>query len=110
MGPIVLVEPATADVALVEQLLTEVWAGGPWVLVINPSWQYSNVPADYLALVESFQAAYCFMPIATKVGQMKTRPSQSDLELVLLNAKAASSPLTSLVKGVKGMLDRGKKS
>jgi hypothetical protein len=44
-----------------------------------------------------------------QVGQMKSRPSQSDLELVLLNAKAASSPLTSLVKGVKGMLDRGKK-
>jgi hypothetical protein len=40
---------------------------------------------------------------------MKRRPSQSDLELAFMNARAASSPLTSLVKGVKGMLDKGKK-
>lgn len=39
---------------------------------------------------------------------MKKRPAQSDLELVLMNARAASSPLTSLVRGVKGMLDKGK--
>lgn len=67
----------------------------------------------------SFEYATCVMDSVCacdcaawmlQVGQMKTRPSQSDLELVLLNAKAANSPLTSLVKGVKGMLDRGKKS
>jgi hypothetical protein len=40
---------------------------------------------------------------------MKRRPSQSDLELTIMNARAAASPLTSLVKGVKGILDKGKK-
>jgi hypothetical protein len=40
---------------------------------------------------------------------MQRRPSQSDLELTIMNARAASSPLTSLVKGVRGMLDKGKR-
>lgn len=140
-GPLLLLAPATSDVALVEQLLDEVWSG-PWALTLNPGW-HSNTPAAYQGLVNSFEAAYSFMPIATQglvraegavlrqlsgsaaaspwrvllkegeqfvqVGQMKRRPSQSDLELAFMNARAASSPLTSLVKGVKGMLDKGKK-
>ncbi|WIA23209.1 hypothetical protein OEZ86_010097 [Tetradesmus obliquus] len=140
-GPLLLLAPATSDVALVEQLLDEVW-GGPWALVVNPGW-HANTPAAYSGLVDSFEAAYSFMPIATQglvraegavlrqlsgsaaaspwrvllkegddfvqVGQMKRRPSQSDLELVIMNARAASSPLTSLVKGVKGLMGKGKK-
>jgi hypothetical protein len=52
----------------VDQLLTEVWAGGPsWALLVNPTWQSGSVPAEYAALVGSVQAAYCFMPIATQV-------------------------------------------
>eukprot|EP00878_Enallax_costatus_P047266 GHUV01057731.1.p1 GENE.GHUV01057731.1~~GHUV01057731.1.p1 ORF type:complete len:288 (+),score=100.13 GHUV01057731.1:340-1203(+) len=143
-GPLLLVAPTTADVALVEQLLDEVWSG-PWALLVNPSW-HVNTPAQYQPLVGSFNTVYSFMPIATQglmrvegavvhhvspgskgsssspwrvlvkegehfvqVGQMQKRPEPSDLELVLINARAAKSPLTSFVKGVKGMLDRGKK-
>lgn len=43
-----------------------------------------------------------------QVGQMTRRPSESDLELAFMNARAASSPLTSLVKGVRGVLDRAR--
>ncbi|KAF6257364.1 hypothetical protein COO60DRAFT_1461188 [Scenedesmus sp. NREL 46B-D3] len=140
-GPLLLLAPATSDVALVEQLLDEVWVG-PWALTVNPDW-HTNTPAAYQGLVASFEAAYSFLPIATQglvraegavlrqlsgsaaaspwrvllkegeqfvqVGQMKRRPSQSDLELAFMNARAASSPLTSLVKGVKGIMDKGKK-
>lgn len=41
-----------------------------------------------------------------QVGQMSRRPTASDLELAFINAKAAQSPLTSLVKGVKGLFDK----
>jgi hypothetical protein len=54
------------QVALVEQLLDEVWAG-PWALAVNPGW-HANTPAAYQGLVNSFEAAYSFMPIATQVG------------------------------------------
>jgi hypothetical protein len=40
-----------------------------------------------------------------QVGALKRRPTPSDLELAFINAKAAQSPLTSLVKGVRGLLD-----
>jgi hypothetical protein len=40
-----------------------------------------------------------------QVGQLRRRPSPSDLEVAFINAKAATSPLTSLVKGVRGLLD-----
>lgn len=58
---------AALQVALVEQLLDEVW-GGPWALVVNPGW-HANTPAAYSGLVDSFEAAYSFMPIATQVWQ-----------------------------------------
>lgn len=38
---------------------------------------------------------------------MKRRPTASDLELAFINAKAAQSPLTSLVRGVRGIFDKG---
>jgi hypothetical protein len=41
-----------------------------------------------------------------QVGQMKRRPSQSDLELAFMNASAAKSPLTGAVRGAKSLLDR----
>ena len=41
-----------------------------------------------------------------QVGQMQRRPTASDLELAFINAKAAQSPLTSLVKGVRGIFDK----
>jgi hypothetical protein len=37
---------------------------------------------------------------------MKRRPTGSDLELAFINAKAAQSPLTSLVKGLRGIFDK----
>jgi hypothetical protein len=48
----------------------------------------------------------CLAPCLLQVGQMKRRPTQSDLELAFINAKAAQSPLTSLVKGVRGIFDK----
>jgi hypothetical protein len=54
------------QVALVEQLLDEVWSG-PWALSLNPDW-HTNTPAAYQQLVDSFEAAYSFLPIATQVG------------------------------------------
>eukprot|EP00878_Enallax_costatus_P033586 GHUV01037117.1.p1 GENE.GHUV01037117.1~~GHUV01037117.1.p1 ORF type:complete len:338 (+),score=109.67 GHUV01037117.1:124-1137(+) len=63
-GPLLLVAPTTADVALVEQLLDEVWSG-PWALLVNPSW-HVNTPAQYQPLVGSFNTVYSFMPIATQ--------------------------------------------
>jgi hypothetical protein len=37
---------------------------------------------------------------------MSRRPTPSDLELAFINAKAAQSPLTSLVKVVRGLFDK----
>jgi hypothetical protein len=56
------------QVALVEQLLDEVWSG-PWALTVNPDW-HTNTPAAYQQLVNSFEAAYSFLPIATQVGAL----------------------------------------
>jgi hypothetical protein len=41
-----------------------------------------------------------------QVGQMKRRPTQSDLELAFMNASAAKSPLTGAVRSAKSLLDR----
>jgi hypothetical protein len=41
-----------------------------------------------------------------QVGQMKRRPTQSDLELAFMNASAAASPLTGAVKSAKSLFDR----
>lgn len=44
--------------------------------------------------------------LCVQVGQMSRRPTSSDLELAFINAKAAQSPLTSLVKGFRGLFDK----
>ncbi|KIY97141.1 hypothetical protein MNEG_10820 [Monoraphidium neglectum] len=141
-GPLLIVSPTIAEVALVEQLVQEVWSG-PCAVALNPSWG-EGVPREYEAVVRSFEVAYSFMPVAIKglvggqegavlrrtakggslagvpwqiltvqrdgrflqVGQMKTRPKQSDLELAFMNASAASSPITGAVRSAKSILDR----
>lgn len=57
------------QVALVEQLLDEVWAG-PAAVVLNPEWggQGVTVPEQYRPLVDSVEVAYCFLPVAISVG------------------------------------------
>ncbi|KAG2445463.1 hypothetical protein HXX76_000081 [Chlamydomonas incerta] len=65
-GLLVLVEPQLDDVALVEQLLDEVWAG-PAALVINPGWGQQGaapVPAEYARAVDSISVVYSFLPCA----------------------------------------------
>ncbi|PNW79845.1 hypothetical protein CHLRE_08g369000v5 [Chlamydomonas reinhardtii] len=65
-GLLVVVEPQLDDVALVEQLLDEVWAG-PAALVINPGWGQQGaapVPAEYARAVDSISVVYSFLPCA----------------------------------------------
>jgi hypothetical protein len=54
-------------VALVDQLLDEVWVG-PWAVALNPGWYGGDVPAQYSELVASWEAAYMLMITATQVG------------------------------------------
>jgi len=78
---LILVAPAVADVALVEQLLDEVWAPPspssssassssppPPVVVINPGWAERGgagvLPREYERLGDSFAVAYSFCPVA----------------------------------------------
>ncbi|KAG2482133.1 hypothetical protein HYH03_018919 [Edaphochlamys debaryana] len=64
-GLLLLVEPGLADVALMEQLLDEVWAG-PAAVVLNPEWaqQGKQVPPEYAAVVGSVDVVYAFLPCA----------------------------------------------
>jgi hypothetical protein len=57
---------ADVQVALVEQLLDEVWSG-PFVVVVNPTW-LQGTPQQYQRLVESFDPVYSFLPIALQVN------------------------------------------
>lgn len=42
-----------------------------------------------------------------QIGQQATRrPTQDDLEIVILNASAADSPLTAAAKGIRGLFDK----
>ncbi len=63
-GPLLIVAPALADVALVEQLVQEVWSG-PCAVVLNPTW-HEGLPREYEAVVRSFEVAYSFTPISIK--------------------------------------------
>lgn len=51
--------------ALVDQLLDEVWSG-PWAVVLNPTW-FEGVPQQYADLVDSWEAAYSLTITATQV-------------------------------------------
>lgn len=53
------------QVALVEQLVQEVWSG-PCAVVLNPGWG-DVIPKEYEAAVRSFEVAYSFLPISIKV-------------------------------------------
>lgn len=57
------------QVALVDQLLDEVWSG-PWAVVLNPTW-FEGLPGQYTALVDSWEAAYSLTITATQ-GLMRT--------------------------------------
>jgi hypothetical protein len=74
---LIVVAPAVADVALVEQLIDEVWApassssslpsSSPPVVVVNPGWAERGgpaVPRGFERLVDSFDVAYSFCPVA----------------------------------------------
>ncbi len=55
--------------ALVEQLLDEVWAG-PAALVINPGWGQQGaapVPDEYGRVLDSINVVYSFLPCAIQV-------------------------------------------
>ena len=72
--PLPLPLPLPWQVALLEQLVDEVWSG-PAVLVLNPGWSQSQsqggglaaVPKGYAALVDSFDVVYSFLPCAIQV-------------------------------------------
>lgn len=59
---IVVVCPRLEDVALVEQLTTEVHQGASIVL-LNADWS-PGLPQAYQRTISSFDTAYCFMPLA----------------------------------------------
>jgi hypothetical protein len=63
------------QVALVEQLVDEVW-GGPWALALNPGWWGSAdgggaPPPQYAPLVDSWEAAYSLTITATQVRRQR---------------------------------------
>ncbi|GLC36602.1 hypothetical protein PLESTM_000470200 [Pleodorina starrii] len=64
-GLLMVVEPLVSDVALVEQLLDEVWVG-PAAVVLNPQWSQQGVtlPSEYAGVGESIQVVYSFLPCA----------------------------------------------
>ncbi|MEW5307292.1 MAG: hypothetical protein WDW36_009699 [Sanguina aurantia] len=149
-GLLVMVAPAVADVALVEQLVDDVWQG-PSAITLNAEWASLPVPAQYKGIRDSFQVVYSFLPVSIQgilgkkegavllrlgtadavhareggpavpqqwkilreqggkflqVGQTKTRPSSEDLELIFLNASAASSPLTAAAKFMRNLMPK----
>ena len=86
-GALLIVAPSTAEVALVEQLLEEAWAG-PAAVLLNPGWQQAGagaaaVPKEFEALARSFEVAYSFQPIAVqgivgaREGAVLRRPAGS---------------------------------
>ncbi|EFJ50051.1 hypothetical protein VOLCADRAFT_104003 [Volvox carteri f. nagariensis] len=64
-GLLLVVEPSISDVALVEQLLDDVWVG-PAAVVLNPQWsqQGAVLPAEYQRVAESIAVVYSFLPCA----------------------------------------------
>ncbi|GFR49679.1 hypothetical protein Agub_g11827, partial [Astrephomene gubernaculifera] len=72
-GVLLLVEPAVSDVALVEQLLEEVWSG-PAAVLLNPQWGQlqggaggqgqsapPQLPPEYQRLAESVEVRYSLL-------------------------------------------------
>lgn len=43
-----------------------------------------------------------------RIGQMETKPTTADIEAMVYNASAASSPLTASAKAVMGFINRFK--
>lgn len=58
--------PNLLQVALVEQLLEEVWSG-PAAVLLNADWA-TGLPAQYRPMADAFQMLYCFFPVSVKVG------------------------------------------
>lgn len=54
------------QVALVEQLVDEVWQG-PSAITLNAEWASLPVPAQYKTVRDSFQVVYSFLPVAIQV-------------------------------------------
>lgn len=44
-----------------------------------------------------------------QVGRMTKRPTMQDIELILVNASAANSPINRGIKGLRGLLGADKK-
>lgn len=63
---------ACMQVALLEQLLDEAWAGSA-CLVLNPEWAQQGiiVPQEYASTVSSIAVAYSFLPCAIKVRRKR---------------------------------------
>ncbi|GAX83646.1 hypothetical protein CEUSTIGMA_g11070.t1 [Chlamydomonas eustigma] len=140
-GVLVVAEPKVADVALVEQLLTEVWTGQACVL-LNPEFPASSVPEAYQKISDAILVVWSFLPLMVsgllsnkegavirlvglegtstpesswrilykvgnkmvQVGSTKLRPRPEDLELAMMNASAAVSPLTQAVKMLRSLI------
>ncbi|GIL93574.1 hypothetical protein Vretimale_19992 [Volvox reticuliferus] len=66
-GLLLVVEPSVSDVALVEQLLDEVWVG-PAAVILNPQWAQQGItlPTEYQRVVESIAIVYSFLPCAVQ--------------------------------------------
>lgn len=54
------------QVALVEQLVEEVWQG-PAAITLNPEWSAVPVPVQYKSVRDSFQVVYSFLPVSIQV-------------------------------------------
>ncbi|PNG99212.1 hypothetical protein TSOC_015016, partial [Tetrabaena socialis] len=86
-GLLLVVEPAVSDVALVEQLLDEVWVG-PAAVILNPQWAQQGpagaaaTPAEFERLVGSIAVLYSFLPCAI----------QAALTLLVVGRKRWSPP------------------
>lgn len=65
----------TTQVALVEQLLDDVWRG-PAAVLLNPGWAAAGpagrVPDEYASVVASVGVAYSFLPCAIQVGRARS--------------------------------------
>ncbi|GIL93576.1 hypothetical protein Vretifemale_20989 [Volvox reticuliferus] len=70
-GLLLVVEPSVSDVALVEQLLDEVWVG-PAAVILNPQWAQQGItlPTEYQRVVESIAIVYSFLPCAVQVWSL----------------------------------------
>lgn len=89
---------ACLQVALVEQLVDDVWSG-PCAVLLNAEWSAAAVPQQYQATAASFEMLYCFMPVAVKVRDARavaihsTAPCKSNLNFFPLTFRNRALPI-----------------